>query len=87
MADDISSIPLINTLAADDGLLRDCWYFAGTSAELKAGKQFLRMILGEPVMLGRTPDGAILAIRDLCPHRGVPLSEGQQIETDGVATV
>ena len=87
MADDFSSIPLINTLAADDGLLRDCWYFAATSAELKGGKQFRRMILGEPVMLGRTPAGTILAIRDICPHRGVPLSEGRQVETDGVATV
>ena len=87
MADDISSVSLINTIQSDDGLLRDCWYFAATSVELKAGKQFRRMILGEPVMLGRTPSGAIIAIRDLCPHRGVPLSEGRQVDTNGVESV
>jgi phenylpropionate dioxygenase-like ring-hydroxylating dioxygenase large terminal subunit len=87
MADDISSISLINNVQADDGLLRDCWYFAATSAELKAGKQFRRMILGEPVLLGRTPSGQILAIRDLCPHRGVPLSEGRQVQTAGVESI
>jgi phenylpropionate dioxygenase-like ring-hydroxylating dioxygenase large terminal subunit len=87
MADDITSISLINALQTDDGLLRDCWYFAATSAELKAGKQFRRMILGEPVLLGRTSQGQILAMRDLCPHRGVPLSQGRQVETQGETTV
>jgi phenylpropionate dioxygenase-like ring-hydroxylating dioxygenase large terminal subunit len=90
MADDIASVSLINAvteMAVQDGLLRDCWYFAATSAELKAGKQFRRMILGEPVLLGRTAYGDVLAMRDVCPHRGVPLSEGRQVETGGVATV
>jgi phenylpropionate dioxygenase-like ring-hydroxylating dioxygenase large terminal subunit len=70
-----------------DGLLLDCWYFAATSAALKAGKQFRRMILGEPVLLGRTAAGEAFAIRDVCPHRGVPLSAGRQVETEGAATV
>ena len=41
------------------------------------------MILGEPVVIGRTPDGDAFAMRDVCPHRLVPLSAGQQLETDG----
>ena len=35
------------------------------------------MLLGEPVLLGRMRDGAAFAMRDICPHRGVPLSAGK----------
>jgi phenylpropionate dioxygenase-like ring-hydroxylating dioxygenase large terminal subunit len=68
-------------------LLKDCWYFAATSAELKPGAQFRREILGEPVMLGRATNGALFAIRDICPHRAVPLSAGRQVDTDGAPTI
>lgn len=71
----------------DDGFLTDSWYFAATSAELKPGKQFRSVMLGEPVLLGRTEHGEVLALRDICPHRLVPLSAGKQVDTDGVATV
>ncbi|MEL6257806.1 MAG: aromatic ring-hydroxylating dioxygenase subunit alpha [Pseudomonadota bacterium] len=70
-----------------DGLLTDLWYFGATSAELKPGRQFRRMILGDPVVLGRTPGGEAFALRDICPHRLVPLSAGIQIETGGEPTV
>jgi phenylpropionate dioxygenase-like ring-hydroxylating dioxygenase large terminal subunit len=73
--------------APGDGLLRDAWYFAATSAELKPGRQFRRMILGEPVMLGRGRDGSVFAIRDICPHRAVPLSAGRQVDHDGAPTI
>jgi phenylpropionate dioxygenase-like ring-hydroxylating dioxygenase large terminal subunit len=88
MPDDAT--PFVANAAArnlDDDWLRDCWYFAALSADLKPGQQFRQMILGEPVMLGRTQAGEVLALRDLCPHRGVPLSQGRQVETDGVATI
>jgi len=29
------------------------------------------------VLLGRGRDGAVFALRDICPHRGMPLSEGR----------
>jgi phenylpropionate dioxygenase-like ring-hydroxylating dioxygenase large terminal subunit len=61
-------------------LLTDIWYFAATSAELKPGKPFRRMILGEPVMLSRAANGEIFALRDICPHRAVPLSSGRMVE-------
>jgi phenylpropionate dioxygenase-like ring-hydroxylating dioxygenase large terminal subunit len=35
------------------------------------------MLLGEPVLLGRMRDGNAFAMRDICPHRGVPLSAGK----------
>ncbi len=36
-----------------------------------------KTMLGEPLLLGRTRDGTPFAIRDLCPHRGMPLHHGQ----------
>ncbi|MGB2178791.1 MAG: Rieske 2Fe-2S domain-containing protein, partial [Hyphomonas sp.] len=67
----------------EEGYLTDSWYLAAPSAELKAGKQHRIMVLGEPVVVGRTPAGEPFALRDICPHRLVPLSAGQQLETDG----
>lgn len=70
-----------------DGLLTDSWYLAAPSASLKPGTQQRRMILGEPLMLGRTAAGEPFALRDICPHRLVPLSAGKQRDTDGEPTV
>ncbi len=63
------------------------WYLAVTSAELKPARQLRRMILGEPVMLARTAAGVAFALRDVCPHRLVPLSAGRQVDTEGEATI
>lgn len=57
--------------------LRDIWYCAALSSDVKPGKIARKMLLNEPVMLGRTPSGEAFALRDLCPHRGVPLSAGR----------
>ena len=70
-----------------EGHLTDSWYLAAPSARLKPGKQERLMILGEPVVLGRTPAGEAFALRDICPHRLVPLSAGAQVETDGEWTL
>jgi phenylpropionate dioxygenase-like ring-hydroxylating dioxygenase large terminal subunit len=68
-------------------LLRDLWYFAATSRELREGDMFRREILGEPIVIGRDNEGRAFALRDICPHRAVPLSAGRIVETDGVQTV
>jgi phenylpropionate dioxygenase-like ring-hydroxylating dioxygenase large terminal subunit len=70
-----------------EGWLTDSWYFACASASLKPGQQFRRMILGQPVLLARTEAGEAFALRDICPHRLVPLSAGQQVTTDGKPTI
>ncbi|MCP5431673.1 MAG: aromatic ring-hydroxylating dioxygenase subunit alpha [Alphaproteobacteria bacterium] len=57
--------------------LRDIWYFAMPGAELKPGTLRHAVLLGEPVVFGRTREGEVFALRDLCPHRGVPLSRGR----------
>ncbi len=33
-------------------------------------------LLNIPLLLGRKRDGSLFALRDLCPHRGIPLSAG-----------
>lgn len=68
-------------------LLRDLWYFAAHSAELKNGAIFRREILGEPVVLGRDNQGRAFALRDICPHRAVPLSAGRVVDNNGTQTV
>ncbi|MDX2274849.1 MAG: aromatic ring-hydroxylating dioxygenase subunit alpha [Hyphomonadaceae bacterium] len=68
-------------------LLRDLWYFAATSAELERGRMFRREILGEPLVLGRDEQGRSFALRDICPHRAVPLSAGRIVAEKGAQTV
>ena len=85
MADDASAKPVIGI--TPEGWLTDSWYLAAPSRELVAGKHFRRIMLGQPVLLGRTPKGEAFALRDICPHRLVPLSAGKQLETNGAPTI
>ena len=57
-------------------VLRGCWYVAATASSLKRGKMIAKTMLGEPVVLVRGEDGKAFALRNLCPHRGIPLSYG-----------
>ena len=56
--------------------LRDMWYFAVPSSKLKKGKMIPKTMLGEPVLIGRASDGKAFAMKDICPHQAVPLSDG-----------
>ncbi len=64
--------------------LREMWYFALTGAALRPGRTVAKTILGEPLLLGRARDGSVFALRDICPHRGIPLScgrfDGREVE-------
>jgi phenylpropionate dioxygenase-like ring-hydroxylating dioxygenase large terminal subunit len=57
--------------------VRDLWYMPALAASLAPGQMRREMLLGEPLLLGRMHDGALFAMRDICPHRGVPLSAGK----------
>ena len=57
-------------------LLNNIWYFGIHSDALKAGTLLHRQICNEPVVFGRTVSGRPFALRDICPHRGIPLSNG-----------
>lgn len=56
--------------------LLDMWYLALSGAELAKGKTKGITIINKRVVLGRNKDGSVFCLRDLCPHRGVPLSSG-----------
>ncbi len=64
--------------------LRNIWYYALPGGQLKVGQMVTKQLLGEPIVFGRTRDGEVFALRDICPHRAVPLScgrfDGAQIE-------
>ncbi len=57
-------------------LIYDDWYVAMRSDRLRAGHTATAMLLGMPLLLGRTRDNKLFAMRDSCPHRGIPLSFG-----------
>ncbi len=58
--------------------LREYWYVAAMSGEL--GRELLaRTLLGQPLVLFRTEDGAPVALDDRCPHRYAPLSFGKLV--------
>ena len=61
---------------SDTAALRDMWYFALPGHALPRRRMVTRTLLGEPVLLGRGADGAPFALRNVCPHRGIPLSYG-----------
>jgi phenylpropionate dioxygenase-like ring-hydroxylating dioxygenase large terminal subunit len=56
--------------------LRDLWYFALPGRQLRRGRMTHKVMLGEPLLIGRARDGEPFALHDICPHRGVPLSRG-----------
>lgn len=64
--------------------LREMWYFALPGAALGRGRMRAKTLLGEPLLLCRGADGGVFALRDICPHRGIPLScgrfDGHEIE-------
>jgi phenylpropionate dioxygenase-like ring-hydroxylating dioxygenase large terminal subunit len=57
-------------------LIYDDWYPALRSDLLRGNKLRTAMLLDLPLVLGRRSDGRIFAMRDSCPHRGIPLSVG-----------
>jgi len=64
-------------LSEEPLFLTDLWYMAGLSGSLRADAMRREMLCGEPVLLGRTGQGAVFALRDICPHRAAPLSAGR----------
>ena len=61
----------------DAGFLWDFWYPALRSEAIRGQKLATAMLLEVPLVLGRTSEGKAFAMRDSCPHRGIPLSYGR----------
>src|SRR5580658_5127779 len=68
----MASLPQVPSTA----LVYNDWYPAMRSSALAGKKLLTTMLMGIPMVLGRRADGKIFAMRDSCPHRGIPLSCG-----------
>jgi phenylpropionate dioxygenase-like ring-hydroxylating dioxygenase large terminal subunit len=60
------------------------WYPGCLSSDLRHGTLRGVVLLGLPIVVCRTSQGKVAALRDICPHRGMPLSfgrmEGERVE-------
>jgi vanillate O-demethylase monooxygenase subunit len=61
-----------------EGFPADCWYATAWSRELSGGALLDRTILGERLVLYRTEQGKVIALRNRCPHRSAPLTLGHR---------
>ena len=59
--------------------LKNTWYMFGLGLDVVIDAPQHKVIADEPVLVFRKQDGSLSAIRDLCPHRFVPLHKGRQI--------
>lgn len=57
--------------------LSNIWYYAIPSESLKRGQMITKIIAKEPILIGRDAQGKVFAMRDICPHQAVPLSDGR----------
>lgn len=58
------------------GPIMPAWYCVGESGSFKPGQLRAVRICGEQIVVLRREDGALRALRDRCPHRGMALSKG-----------
>jgi phenylpropionate dioxygenase-like ring-hydroxylating dioxygenase large terminal subunit len=72
------------TDAKEPTFLRDLWYMAALARTVKRGSLRRQIVLGEPILIGRTKAGEAFALRDICPHRGVTLSAGRVTDQNAV---
>lgn len=55
----------------------DFWYAAMPASDLKRRQMKRQMLLNRPFLILRDEYGKVSALDDHCPHRGIPLSDGQ----------
>ena len=73
-----------NTMQIDNSLrtkassapLLGFWYPALLAADVRPGAMKATVLLGQPLVICRDRDGRLAALRDICPHRAMPLSLG-----------
>lgn len=67
-------------MSAHQSDLTPRWLAVLPARALKAGAMDGRIIADQPVVLWRDEAGRVCAVRDMCPHRGVPFSAGRLVE-------
>src|SRR5450631_679948 len=80
----MSTADLPKREAPDSLMLTGFWYRALPSSHVSRGQVYKAMLLEIPLVIGRDKSGRAFALRDACPHRGMPLScgrfDGEQVE-------
>ncbi|MFN8845570.1 MAG: Rieske 2Fe-2S domain-containing protein [Bdellovibrionales bacterium] len=61
-------------------VLKNVWYGCALSSDLPLGKMKSLVLAGEPVVLARQTNGQVFALRNICPHRGIPFSFGRVVK-------
>jgi phenylpropionate dioxygenase-like ring-hydroxylating dioxygenase large terminal subunit len=68
----------------DSLMLTGFWYRALPGDQVPRNALRKAMLVEVPLVIGRDRDGKVFALRDACPHRGMPLScgefEGREVE-------
>lgn len=76
--------PIGQRQTPDSLMLYGFWYRALPGAQILRNHLQKAMLLETPLVIGRDLQGKPFALRDACPHRGMPLScgrfDGQQLE-------
>ncbi len=60
----------------DAQFLYGFWYRVLPGVAVSRNKFTKALLLGIPLVVGRDGEGRAFALRDSCPHRGIPLSDG-----------
>src|SRR6202142_4663222 len=80
----MSELEISPRQTVDSLMLYGFWYRAMPGGEVSRGGRQKAMLLETPLVIGRDRQGKPFALRDACPHRGMPLScgrfDGQQLE-------
>ncbi len=66
----------------ETGLLKNVWYVAALSDQIKKNSFVTKVIHSEPIVIVRNSAGSLYALRDICPHRGIPLSYGRVLNDE-----
>jgi phenylpropionate dioxygenase-like ring-hydroxylating dioxygenase large terminal subunit len=62
--------------------VKNVWYVVGLSDELKPESFIKKVVMNEPILLVRPKVGPVYAIKDICPHRGIPFSYGRLVNDE-----
>lgn len=73
----------MSNLLPEKFFIHKAWYVIAWPEELTSNKPLARTVLGEDLVLFRTPEGQAVAMEDRCAHRLAPLSLGR-IESGGI---
>ena len=73
----------MSELIPDNFFTHDAWYVVAWPEELNSEQPLARTVLGDDLVIFRTPEGQAVALEDRCAHRLAPLSMGR-IESGGI---